>query len=163
MRTSQSGYSEMSCFCQMGKLSDINFEMYILLKFSKDIQVVFCNFTKVYIYLNFSLRISFGFIQPAAAAAAKSLQSCPTLCNPTDGSPPGSSVLEWGAIAFSVIQPNSVVFYTFLGFKNCNKFSMETTFVCYLVINNFFLVILFSYNYLTKTIVNCFFFFLKSR
>ena len=25
----------------------------------------------------------------AAAAAAKSLQSCPTLCNPTDGSPPG--------------------------------------------------------------------------
>ena len=36
-------------------------------------------------------------------------KSCPTLCNPTDGSPPGSSicgifqarVLEWGAIAFS--------------------------------------------------------------
>ena len=28
----------------------------------------------------------------AAAAAAKSLQLCPTLCNPTDGSPPGSSV-----------------------------------------------------------------------
>ena len=45
------------------------------------------------------------------AAAAKSLQSCPTLCNPIDGSPPGSSVhgifqarvLEWGATAFSVI------------------------------------------------------------
>ena len=45
----------------------------------------------------------------AAAAAAKSLQSSPTLCDPTDGSPPGSSVhgifqarvLEWGAIAFS--------------------------------------------------------------
>ena len=44
-----------------------------------------------------------------AAAAAKSLQSCPTLCNPIDGSPPGSPVpgilqarvLEWGAIAFS--------------------------------------------------------------
>ena len=28
----------------------------------------------------------------AAAAAAKSLQSCPTLCDPIDGSPPGSSV-----------------------------------------------------------------------
>ena len=28
----------------------------------------------------------------AAAAAAKSLQSCPTLCNPTDGSPSGSPV-----------------------------------------------------------------------
>ena len=45
----------------------------------------------------------------AAAAAAKSLQSCPTLCNPIDGSPPGSPVpgilqartLEWVAIAFS--------------------------------------------------------------
>ena len=44
-----------------------------------------------------------------AAAAAKSLQSCPTLCDPTDGSPPGSPVpgilqartLEWVAIAFS--------------------------------------------------------------
>ena len=44
-----------------------------------------------------------------AAAAAKSLQSCPTLCNPIDGSPPGSPVpgilqartLEWVAIAFS--------------------------------------------------------------
>jgi len=43
------------------------------------------------------------------AAAAKSLQLCPTLCDPIDGSPPGSSVhgifqarvLEWGAIAFS--------------------------------------------------------------
>jgi len=28
----------------------------------------------------------------AAAAAAKSLQSCPTLCNPIDGSPPGSTI-----------------------------------------------------------------------
>ena len=44
-----------------------------------------------------------------AAAAAKSLQSCLTLCDSIDGSPPGSSVhgifqarvLEWGAIAFS--------------------------------------------------------------
>ena len=45
----------------------------------------------------------------AAAAAAKSLQSCPILCDPTDGSPPGSPVpgilqartLEWVAISFS--------------------------------------------------------------
>ena len=44
-----------------------------------------------------------------AAAAAKSLQSCPTLCDPIDGSLPGSSVrgilqartLEWVAISFS--------------------------------------------------------------
>ena len=45
----------------------------------------------------------------AATAAAKSLQSCPTLCDPIDGSPPGSPVpgilqartLEWVAISFS--------------------------------------------------------------
>ena len=45
----------------------------------------------------------------AAASAAKSLQSCPILCDPIDGSPPGSSVpgilqartLEWVAISFS--------------------------------------------------------------
>ena len=44
----------------------------------------------------------------AAATAAKSLQSCPTLCDPIDGSPPGSTVpgilqartLEWVAISF---------------------------------------------------------------
>jgi len=45
----------------------------------------------------------------AAAAAAKSLQPCPTLCDPIDGSPPGSPVpgilqartLEWVDISFS--------------------------------------------------------------
>ena len=45
----------------------------------------------------------------AAAAAAKSLQSCPTLCDPIDGSPPGSTIPgilqartpEWVAISFS--------------------------------------------------------------
>ena len=46
------------------------------------------------------------------AAAAKSLRSCPTLCDPLDGSPPGSPVpgifqarvLEWAAIAFSPLR-----------------------------------------------------------
>ena len=46
---------------------------------------------------------------PCPAAAAKSLQSCPTLCDPIDSSPPGSPVpgilqartLEWVAISFS--------------------------------------------------------------
>ena len=33
-----------------------------------------------------------NFFEAAAAAAAKSRQSCPTLCDPTDGSPPGFSV-----------------------------------------------------------------------
>ena len=48
-------------------------------------------------------------VAAAAAAAAKSLQSCPTLRDPIDGSPPGSPVpgilqartLEWVAISFS--------------------------------------------------------------
>ena len=47
--------------------------------------------------------------EPHPAAAAKSLQSCLTLCDPIDGSPPGSSIpgilqartLEWVAISFS--------------------------------------------------------------
>ena len=47
--------------------------------------------------------------QSSPAAAAKLLQSCPTLCNPIDGSPPGSAVpgvlqartLEWVATSFS--------------------------------------------------------------
>ena len=55
----------------------------------------------------------FSLVFPASdcpnAAAAKSLQSCPTLCDPIDGSPPGSPVpgilqartLEWVAISFS--------------------------------------------------------------
>ena len=49
------------------------------------------------------------FLFTAAAAAVKSCQSCPTLCDPLDGSPPGSPVpgilqartLEWVAISFS--------------------------------------------------------------
>ena len=53
--------------------------------------------------------IAHTFLYPYAAAAAKSLQSCPTLCDPIDGSPPGSPVpgilqartLEWVAISSS--------------------------------------------------------------
>ena len=53
--------------------------------------------------------ISLNMIISAAAAAAKSLQSCPTLCDSIDGSPPGSPVpeilqartREWVAISFS--------------------------------------------------------------
>ena len=51
----------------------------------------------------------FYMLYAAAAAAAKSLQSCPTLCDPIDDTPPGSPVpgilqartLEWVAISFS--------------------------------------------------------------
>ena len=49
------------------------------------------------------------WLHVAAAAAVKSLQSCPTLCDPVDGSPPGSAIpgilqartSEWVAISFS--------------------------------------------------------------
>ena len=55
----------------------------------------------------FFCRLLLSFANPAAAAA-KLLQLCPTLCDPIDGSPPGSPVpgilqartLEWVAIAF---------------------------------------------------------------
>ena len=51
----------------------------------------------------------YNVVAATAAADAKLLQSCPTLCNPIDGSPPGSLVpgilqartLEWVAISFS--------------------------------------------------------------
>ena len=53
--------------------------------------------------------LSINLLTYAAAAAAKSLQSCPTLCDPIDSSPPGSEIpgilqaraLEWVAISFS--------------------------------------------------------------
>ena len=56
---------------------------------------------------NVAFTSSAGFL--SLTAAAKSLQSCPTLCDPIDGSPPGSPVpgilqarvLEWVAISFS--------------------------------------------------------------
>ena len=55
------------------------------------------------------LTVSGAVANSDAAAAAKSLQSCPTLCDPIDGSPPGSTApgilqartLEWVAVSFS--------------------------------------------------------------
>ena len=59
--------------------------------------------------IHFEFIFVYGVRKCSAAAAAKSLQSCPTLCDPTDGSPPGSPIpgilqartLEWVAISFS--------------------------------------------------------------
>ena len=59
--------------------------------------------------MNFGETQTFSPSSLAAAAAAESLQSGPTLCDPIDGSPPGSPVpgilqartLEWVAISFS--------------------------------------------------------------
>ena len=54
------------------------------------------------------LLLNWNQLKVAAAAAAKLLQSCLTLCDPKDGSPPGSipgilqaRTLEWVAISFS--------------------------------------------------------------
>jgi len=59
-------------------------------------------------YVNCATEVRIEVIK-RASAAAKSLQSCPTLCDPIDGSPPGSLIpgilqartLEWVAISFS--------------------------------------------------------------
>ena len=62
------------------------------------------------LYIHISIDLWQNLRKHAATAAAKLLQSCPTLCDPTiDGSPPGSPVpgilqartLEWVAISFS--------------------------------------------------------------
>ena len=44
---------------------------------------------KWYMYLENSLGVPYKVEHTFAAAAAKSIQSCPTLCDPVDGSPPG--------------------------------------------------------------------------
>ena len=71
---------------------------------------IFPNLLKVVCDWKYSLTLRlFHAHSFVAAAAAKSLQSCPTLCDPIDGSPPGSPVpgilqartLEWVAISFS--------------------------------------------------------------
>ena len=69
---------------------------------------VLMNFTKRQPFV-FSDSLCFPCLWQHTAAAAKSLQSCPTLCDPIDGSPPGSLVpgilqartLEWVAISSS--------------------------------------------------------------
>ena len=68
--------------------------------------LIICYFTQ---NIQNIITLTFNQYAAATAAAAKSLQSCPTLCNPIDGSPPGSPVpgilqartLEWVAISFS--------------------------------------------------------------
>ena len=62
-----------------------------------------------------SLGVS-NFLEEISAAAANSVQSCPTLCDPIDSSPPGSPVpgilqartLEWVAISFSNVRVKSL-------------------------------------------------------
>ena len=74
---------------------------------------VFSSFIPIILYLSHFGQIEHTLLQVAVihiyAPAAKSLQSCPTLCDPINGSPPGSPVpgilqagtLEWVTISFS--------------------------------------------------------------
>ena len=65
----------------------------------------------VFYLLGMEQRLSLVSLRFLSIAAAKSLQSCLTLCDPIDGSPPGTPVpgilqartLEWVAIAFSIV------------------------------------------------------------
>ena len=76
--------------------------LFKLLNISKDL-------TSDYLFIIYSKSDFYHIFQSAAAAAAKLLQSCPTVCDLIDSSPPGSSVprilqartLEWVAISFS--------------------------------------------------------------
>ena len=80
--------------------------MYLFIKNVVLVSGVPQSYSVIHIHTSVLFQILFSF---AAAAAAKSLQSCPTLCDPIDGSPPGSPVpgilqartLEWVAISFS--------------------------------------------------------------
>ena len=79
------------------------------MKYSSNYLFSTLNIPKSYLVHRKCGKVLSRFYNCAAAAAAKSLQSCPTLCDPIDGSPPGSPVpgihlartLEWVAIAFS--------------------------------------------------------------
>ena len=91
-------------------------EMFAILTISiqhRGCTILYCNFARCYHWgkLSKAYMESLCIISHncTAAAAAKSLQSCLTLCDPIDGSPPGSPVpwilqartLEWVAISFS--------------------------------------------------------------
>ena len=81
----------------------------------EDLKAAYCHHAYL-TYMQSTSRETLGWMKhklesrlPGTAAAAKLLQSCPTLCDPTDSSPPGSAIpgilqartLEWVAISFS--------------------------------------------------------------
>ena len=79
------------------------------LKFTNDYKVYELYINVFYILILFWIKVKLKCFYMLAAAAAKSLHSCLTLCYPIDGNPPGSPVpgilqartLEWVAISFS--------------------------------------------------------------
>ena len=90
--------------------SDVTFKSYTSQNYEDNAVKVIQSGGECPEYIQKTLKSLAASIFPAAAAAAaKSHQSCPTLCDPVDGSPPGSAVpgilqartLEWVAISFS--------------------------------------------------------------
>ena len=92
--------------------------LFLLLSFTVTFIIILTCYLKIPIVKLIRIRLNiyvdlknilFPFIKHFTASSAKSPQSCPTLCHPTDGSPPGSPVpgilqartLEWVAISFS--------------------------------------------------------------
>ena len=99
------GCESLNCYC-WNIFNDLSRgECYFLFFFikTKNLSSYACNY--IHNMWHFYALVHYA----AAAAAAKSLQSCPTLCDPIHGSPPGSPVpgilqartLEWDAISFS--------------------------------------------------------------
>ena len=92
------------------------------------------NFMYLLVVLGLQCCVSFSLVV-AAAAAAKSLQSCLTLRDPIDGSLPGSSVhgisqarvLEWVALAFSASCGKWVIFSSCMGFSLRWLLSLQST------------------------------------
>ena len=94
------------------------------------------NFMYLLVVLGLHCCMSFSLVvAAAAAAAAKSLQLCLTLCDPIDGSLPGSlvhgisqaRVLEWVAIAFSASCGKWELFSSFVGFSLRWLLSLQST------------------------------------
>ena len=94
------------------KLKEDKSDSYEIQIFRNICDILSCLFEPQFLYkirLNNPFAIIWGLNETSAAAAAKSLESCPTLCDLIDGSPPGSPVpgilqtrtLEWVAISFS--------------------------------------------------------------
>ena len=61
----------------------------------------------------------------AAAAAAKSFQSCPTLCDPIDGSPPGSAVP--GILLARILECVAISFSPYLSYFNLKLISFKNS------------------------------------
>ena len=111
----------INIFCTIFSLSShsetsLMWMLACLVLFQRSLRLLFCKICFSFCYSDLVISIilssrslTFCFVSPAAAYAAKSLQSCLTLCDPIDSSPPGSRVpgilqtrtLEWVAISFS--------------------------------------------------------------